>query len=114
MVMNDDFNSAQAIAALFEHGKEIRKQISVGNTPSNMDEVQLIFKTFANDVLGIWPNEEIGNSNLTDRLVELLISIREEARVNKNFALSDKIRDDLKVFGVQLNDGKDGTSYELD
>ena len=114
MVMNDDFNSAQAIAVLFEHGKEIRKLISAGNAPSNMDEVQLVFKSFADDVIGVWPNEEIGNSNLTNGLVELLISIRKEARINKNFALSDKIRDDLKVIGVQLKDGKDGTTYELD
>ena len=114
MVMNDDFNSAQAIAVLFEYGKEIRKLISAGNAPSNMDEVQLVFKSFADDVIGVWPNEEIGNSNLTNGLVELLISIRKEARINKNFALSDKIRDDLKVIGVQLKDGKDGTTYELD
>ena len=114
MVMNDDFNSAQAIAVLFEHGKEIRKLISAGNAPSNMDEVQLVFKSLADDVIGVWPNEEIGNSNLTNGLVELLISIRKEARINKNFALSDKIRDDLKVIGVQLKDGKDGTTYELD
>lgn len=114
MVMNDDFNSAQAIAVLFEHGKEIRKLISAGNAPSNMDEVQLVFKSFADDVIGVWPNEEIGNSNLKNGLVELLISIRKEARINKNFSLSDKIRDDLKVIGVQLKDGKDGTTYELD
>ena len=51
MVMNDDFNSAQAIAVLFEHGKEIRKLISAGNAPSNMDEVQLVYKSLADDVI---------------------------------------------------------------
>ncbi len=113
-VMNDDFNSAQGIAVLFEHGKEIRKQISSGSTPSNLDEVKSLFKTFADDVIGIWPKDEGGNANLADGLVELLIQIRKDARTNKDFALSDKIRDDLKAIGVQLKDGKDGTTYELD
>ncbi len=113
-VMNDDFNSAQGIAVLFEHGKEIRKQISSGNTPSNLDELKDLFKTFADGVIGIWPTNEGGNSDLTGGLVELLIDIRKDARTNKDFALSDKIRDDLKAIGVQLKDGKDGTTYELD
>ncbi len=113
-VMNDDFNSAQAMAVLFEHGKEIRKQISSGNAPSNMDQLKELFKTFADDIIGIWPKNEGGNSNLTGGLVELLIEIRKDARANKDFALSDKIRDDLKEIGVQLKDGKDGTTYEFD
>lgn len=113
-VMNDDFNSAQAIAVLFEHGKEIRKQVSSGNAPSNLDEVKGLFRTFADGVIGIWPTNEGGKSDLTGGLVELLIEIRKDARTNKDFALSDKIRDDLKAIGVQLKDGKDGTTYELD
>ena len=51
---------------------------------------------------------------MTKGLVELLIEIRKEARDNKNFALSDKVRDDLKELGVQLMDGKEGTSFEID
>ena len=114
MVMNDDFNSAQAIAVLFEHGKEIRKQLSSGNAPSNMHDVKTLFKTLADDVIGIWPKTENEYSNRTDSLVELLINIRKEARTNKDFALSDKIRNDLKAIGIQLKDGKDGTTYEIE
>lgn len=113
-VMNDDFNSAQAIAVLFDHGKEIRKQISENSTPSNLDEVKNLFRTFTDGVIGIWPINEGGNSDLTGGLVELLIEIRKNARSNKDFALSDKIRDDLKAIGVQLKDGKDGTTFDLD
>ncbi len=112
-VMNDDFNSAQGIAVVFEHGKELRKRITGGTTPSNMEEVKSAFRKVVGDVLGIWPSNDAGGSNLTEGLVELLIEIRKEARTNKDFALSDKIRDDLKAIGVQLKDGKDGTTYEL-
>jgi cysteinyl-tRNA synthetase len=112
--MNDDFNSAQGIAVLFEHGKEIRKQVTTGKSPSNLNEVKALLKSIADGVIGIWPTNDGGNSNLTGGLVDLLIDIRKDARVNKDFALSDKIRDDLKAIGVQLKDGKDGTTYELE
>ena len=112
--MNDDFNSAQAIAILFEKLKEIRKQINDGNVPSNLDAVKVFLHSIVEEVLGIWPKEESGsNEELAQGLVELLIDIRKEARTNKNFELSDKIRDDLKELGVQLMDGKDGTTFEI-
>ncbi len=114
-VMNDDFNSAQAIAVLFEHLKEIRKQITANQTPSNLGALNVFLHNVIEDVLGIWPSESTnGNGELTSGLVELLIDIRKEARTNKDFALSDKVRDDLKELGVQLMDGKDGTSFSID
>lgn len=114
-VMNDDFNSAQAIAVLFEHLKEIRKRITANQTPSNLGAIKIFLHTVIEEVLGIWPEEASGNNGeLTGGLVELLIEIRKDARTNKDFALSDKIRDDLKNLGVQLMDGKDGTSFSLD
>jgi cysteinyl-tRNA synthetase len=114
-VMNDDFNSAKAIAVVFEKLKELRKSINDHKTPSNIEEVKSVIKTLVDDVLGIWPQENAGgNEELTKGLVELLIEIRKEARENKNFALSDKVRDDLKELGVQLMDGKEGTSFEID
>lgn len=113
--MNDDFNSAQAIAVLFDQLKSLRKQISEGASPGNLENVKVIFHSMIDDVLGIWPGESAGgNGELTSGLVELLIEIRKEARSDKNFALSDKIRDDLKELGVQLMDGKDGTTFSID
>lgn len=114
-VMNDDFNSAQAIAVLFENLKEIRKQITANQTPSNLGALRVFLHTVVEEVLGLWPSESSnGNGELTSGLVELLIEIRKEARSNKDFALSDKVRDDLKELGVQLMDGKDGTSFSTD
>ncbi|MCP9290254.1 cysteine--tRNA ligase [Gracilimonas sediminicola] len=113
--MNDDFNSAQAIAILFEKLKEIRKRINDGNSPSNLDEIKVFLHSVVEEVLGIWPKEEAGrDEQLTSDLIEMLIEIRKDARANKNFELSDKIRDDLNELGVQLMDGKDGTSFEID
>jgi len=72
-------------------------------------------KTFTFEVLGLVESAsaEGGNdlSTKLDGVVELLIELRKEARANKDFALSDKIRDELAEKGVQLKDGKDGTEF---
>jgi cysteinyl-tRNA synthetase len=77
-----------------------------------------LFKTtyieFMENVLGIREEEE-HNQELIDGVVKVLIDLRKKARLDKNFALSDKIRDDLKSIGVQLMDGKEGDiSYTID
>jgi cysteinyl-tRNA synthetase len=59
------------------------------------------------DVLGLREEEE-HNHELLSGVVNVLIDLRKKARLDKNYALSDKIRDDLKQLGVQLKDGKDG------
>ena len=68
--------------------------------------------TFTFDILGLvhGSQTETGEDKLTGA-VDLLIKLRQEARANKDFALSDKIRDELAAVGIQLNDGKDGTSF---
>ncbi|MAL17827.1 MAG: cysteine--tRNA ligase [Balneola sp.] len=112
--MNDDFNSAQAIAVLFERLKEIRKLINDKKAPSNLDTIKVFLHSVVEEVLGIWPKEKSGgNEKVTEGLVELLIDIRKDARANKNFELSDKIRDELEELGVQLMDGKEGTTFEI-
>lgn len=114
-VMNDDFNSAQAIAVVFEHLKEIRKLITASKAPSNLDQIRVFMNSVIEEVLGIGADENSGgNGNLTEGLVNLLIDIRKEARANKDFALSDKVRDDLKALGVQIMDGKEGTTFSID
>lgn len=113
--MNDDFNSAQAIAVLFETLKELRKRINEGKTPSNLDAVKIFLHSVVEEVLGIWPQENNGgNEELATELIEFLIEIRNDVRSNKNFELSDKIRDELKEMGVQLMDGKQGTTFEIE
>ncbi|WP_298900062.1 cysteine--tRNA ligase [uncultured Psychroserpens sp.] len=112
--MNDDFNSPILIAHLFEAAKQIN-QIKDGNASLAPKDLELLKKTmndFTFDVLGLVNVSKADTG--TDKLagaVELLIELRQQARANKDFALSDKIRDDLAAKGIQLNDGKDGTTF---
>lgn len=112
--MNDDFNTPILIAQLFEGVKYINL-INDGKetiTAADLEVLASTLQVFVFDILGI-QNESIA-SNHTEKLdgtIELLIEMRKEARANKNFALSDQIRDQLLAIGIQLKDGKDGTSF---
>ena len=72
------------------------------------------FRTFVFDVLGL--NDEKGTDNNNEKLeglVKMLIGMRNEARANKDFAMSDQIRDQLITLGIQLKDGKEGTTFSI-
>ncbi len=113
--MNDDFNSPMVIANLFEAVKFIN-QIKDGSATITKEDLVLLKTTiydFTFDILGL-VNVTKAAESTTDKLtsaVELLIQLRQEARANKDFALSDKIRDELAAKGIQLNDGKEGTTF---
>jgi cysteinyl-tRNA synthetase len=115
--MNDDFNTPVLIAHLFEAVKQIQllaqQQIQLSET-----DLTLLTKTlneFVFDVLGLEtkPAAE-SDSKRVHGLVQLLIQLRNEARQNREFALSDQIRDALSDQGVQLKDTKDGTQFTLE
>lgn len=113
--LNDDFNTARVLAILFEQLKEVRKQVAENRPPANLKDVKSFLHQITDGVLGIWPqNETSGNEELAAGLINLLIEIRKEARANKNFNLSDKIRDDLNKLGVQIMDGKNGTTFSIE
>jgi len=121
-VMDEDMNTPQALATIFDQIRETNKFISV-----NKDELSKIYseieksyeslKRKIGNVFGIEiemensAKEEDGeNMELTKKLIELLIKLRSEARSEKNFKLSDEIRDELKVLGVEIKDNRDGTT----
>ncbi|WP_274473722.1 cysteine--tRNA ligase [Mangrovimonas aestuarii] len=112
--MNDDFNSPILIANLFEAVKFIN-QINEDKAFITAEDLAVLKETieaFVFDVLGLVNISKTDSG--TDKLsgaVELLIKLRQEARANKDFAMSDKIRDELAEVGIQLQDGKDGTSF---
>jgi len=112
--INDDFNTPVVIANLFEAVKYIN-QIKEGKATITESDKELLIKTidaFAFDILGLVnPSKSKDNSEQLEGAVELLIKMREEARANKDFALSDKIRDQLLDAGIQLKDGKEGTTF---
>ncbi|MFD2565176.1 cysteine--tRNA ligase [Aquimarina rubra] len=115
--MDDDFNSPILIAKLFEAVKFINSVKEDKATISEVDYklLQETMNAFVFDVLGL-VNINEASSDISDKLsgtVELLIQLRAEARANKDFATSDKIRDELQAMGIQLKDGREGTSFTL-
>lgn len=114
--MNDDFNTPILIAQLFE-GVRFVNLINDGKetiSESDLKELKNTLKVFIYDVLGITDEQNSNdNSEKLEGIVNLMIQMRNEARANKNFALSDQIRDQLLEIGIQLKDGKDGTSFSV-
>jgi len=112
--MNDDFNTPILIAHLFESVKFIN-QIHDGSatiTATDLEMLKTTIHAFIFDVLGLENSKKADNSS--DKLsgaVKLLIKLRQEARANKDFALSDQIRDELAEAGIQLNDSREGTTF---
>lgn len=112
--MNDDFNSAQAIAELFTSIKEVRARCNKGNVPANLGEYLDFLHIFLGDVLAILPDTSALQKNDTDRidgLMQLIIELRKEARQQKNYAQADFIRDKLAELGITLEDGPQGTQW---
>lgn len=114
--MNDDFNTPMLTANLFEAVKRINL-IKEGKETITQKDKELFIETmhsFAFDILGLEnQNSAMLNSDKLSSVVGLLIQLRNEARANKDFSTSDKIRDQLAAMGIQLNDGKDGTTFSL-
>jgi len=115
--MNDDFNSPMLIAQLFEASKVINsaKEGKVALTSDDIETLQKTMHDFIFEVLGL-EDSSAGQNNDGDKLTEavtILIGLRNQARANKDFATSDLIRDQLKEAGINLKDGKDGTSFSL-
>lgn len=114
--MNDDFNSPILIAQLFESVKFINS-VKDGKEAISSSDYQILKTTlngFVFDVLGLISSSESNeNTKKLSDTVNLLIKLRNDARANKDFATSDKIRDELIAIGIQLKDGKDGTTFSL-
>ena len=112
--MNDDFNTPILIAHLFEAVKFINqiKDESATISSEDLEELKTLMHTFVFDILGLEnTSSDAGETDKLKGAVELLIELRQEARANKDFALSDKIRDKLAAAGIQLKDGKEGTTF---
>jgi cysteinyl-tRNA synthetase len=111
--MNDDFNTPILVANLFDAVKVINliKEQKASLTADDLEELKITMNAFVFDVLGLMNESSQDNSEKINGVVELLIKLRKEARENKDWALSDQIRDELIALGIQLKDGKEGTSF---
>ncbi|MAD97359.1 MAG: cysteine--tRNA ligase [Flavobacteriaceae bacterium] len=113
--MNDDFNTPVLISNLFEAVKLIN-QMKTNKASLNAEDLALLkskMEAFAYDVLGLMDDTTDNKSDKLNGAVELLIKLRKEARDNKDWALSDQIRDELAELGIQLKDGREGTTFSV-
>ena len=116
--LSDDFNTAGALAAVFQILPKINA-LSAGQLPkeslSKAAKMLLLsfFEQVLQGVLGLdLTPSEAPSEDLSTGLMDLVLELRKEARNRKDWALSDKIRDDLAALGIQVKDGKTGTSWE--
>jgi cysteinyl-tRNA synthetase len=110
--MNDDFNTARVLANLFELSSIINS-LKGGQLDSNQvqpEDLILLKDTFQNflvDIFGLREPQQAEHDKLNE-VMDVIISLRKQARENKDWATSDKIRDELVAAGIRLKDGKDG------
>ncbi|WP_312208418.1 cysteine--tRNA ligase [Empedobacter sp.] len=111
--MDDDFNTPILIAHLFDAVKMINsiKDSFENIIAEDLERLKAIMNGFVHDVLGLDTEAANESSDKLDGVVKMLIEMRNQARVDKNWALSDQIRDELSALGIQLKDGADGTTF---
>ena len=114
--MNDDFNTPQAIAVLFDLNREVNSLIAESKaSQSLLKVVDASYSELGGAILGIIPDrfeaQAAQGGSLESDLVQLIIELRSEARSQKLWSLSDKIRDGLKRLGITLEDKPDGTVW---
>ena len=110
--MNDDMNSAMVIAELFEAVRIINSVHAGIETISKFDleELQKFFPIFIENILGLKEENAVGDNGL-EGLMQIILGVRSSAKANRDFATSDKIRDELAALGFKIKDEKEGTSW---
>lgn len=115
--MDDDFGTPQAIAALFDLGREVNTLLNSGQPvgQGTLQAIDDLYRELAGDVLGLLAGDlgAQADDQLVDSLVRLLIDMRQEARKSRDYARSDAIRDRLAALGVVLEDSAEGTRWRL-
>jgi cysteinyl-tRNA synthetase len=112
--MDDDFNSAIAIAKLFELCSVIyaikNQQIHTSKIHHTaLDKIKKTFSDFIENIFGLKNENATASNNKLDEALQVLINLRKEAKAKKDFATSDAIRNQLAEKGIQLKDEKDGS-----
>lgn len=116
-VMDDNFNTPQAVAVFFDFIKEVNSFIAKHNALSlnNREKIIDFFKKVGQDVFGIihLSEEKSFDDKLVDELMKIIIDIRSIMRAEKRFDIADKIRDELKKLNIELEDKKGITTYKI-
>ena len=109
--MDDDFNTPGALASLFELVRAINQARDAGASAQALGGAQAVLSELAG-VLGLRLEEGDGRQQEAGRFIDLLVELREELRVAKQWALADRVRERLQELGVTLEDGKAGTTWK--
>ena len=116
--MEDDFNTALAIAALFELARETNTFLAEAQPPYDAETIELLkdaaelFRVFGGEILGILGESgPKGDDKLVQDLLELVIELRSQARARRDFATADAIRDRLREMGIALEDTSQGVRW---
>ena len=117
--MDDDFNAPRAVAAMQDFTREVNTLLNGGATIGlpTLSAIQDVYQQLGGDVLGIIPKGDVVDGRRAEReaaLIEMLITMRAQARVAKNYAESDRIRKELAKVGVLLDDRADGTLWRVE
>jgi len=115
--LDDDFNTPQALAVLFDFNKEANTLLNSGQPlgGGTLKAIDDLYRELGNGILGIVP-DELGapaSAGLETELIQLLLDLRAEARARKDWGDSDAIRDRLAEIGILLEDRPEGTSWRL-
>jgi cysteinyl-tRNA synthetase len=116
--MDDDFNTAGALSSLFDFVRTANTAVADGASRETLCAINELFTTLGGNVLGVIEEsyaEQAGGGSAGDLLpaaMDVLITLRTDARKNKDYATGDKIRDALAERGITLKDGPEGTSWK--
>jgi len=113
--MNDDLNSPIVIAHLFD-GLRIINLVHDGKetlSETDLEQLKRTYQNFVFDILGLKDEKNQNQMELVTGLVNHILEIRQQAKANKDFATSDKIRNMLTELGIEVKDRKDGAEWSL-
>ena len=117
--MNDDLNSPMVISAMFDYVRIIN-QIAEGQatiSAEDLEEMKRIFNLYVFDILGLRNEKQesvAGGGDMLAKVVDMILAVRQDAKANKDWATSDKIRNELTAIGIRVKDRKDGVDWEIE
>jgi cysteinyl-tRNA synthetase len=114
--MNDDFNSPIVIANLFDGVRWINSvnDAKASLNSEDLETLKKLYNDFVFEILGLKAEESNnGNDEILNGVMNTILELRKDAKINKNWAIADKIRDDLNKLNIQIKDTKEGASWEI-
>ncbi|MDR1552220.1 MAG: cysteine--tRNA ligase [Prevotellaceae bacterium] len=113
--LNDDLNTPIAISQLFE-AVRIINSVADKKEKINANDIEILKKLFKNvvvDILGLKEEQNTNQNELLNSLIKMILDVRQQSKDKKDWATSDKIRDELVNIGIVIKDTKDGTEWEI-